>query len=257
MTSPGQANSRWMTLAIVVACLAAAAVFFLLGRQGAGPVDDDYIVYRYARHWLEDGRLVYNLAGPGSTPIDSEGYTSPLWLVCCVVAEAMAIMPERFSPALGLLGWLVATVSSGLAVGALGEGEERGGARFFAGVTAALMVAFSPAAAWHSHAGLGTLPLAGAVGGALWAASKRQTSVFALASAAAVLLRLESLAVLVPLALLFRRGAEENGAARGSAAAWIAAFVPFAAALVVVGVRNWAFGRWLPATFHVKTLPLA
>lgn len=248
MTSDGQANARGVAVAILAACLAAVLIFLALGRAGAGPVDDDYIVYRYARNWLEEGRLAFNLVGPGSVPQESEGYTSPLWLACCVGAEAVRLAPERFSPALGLIGWLVAVATTSLAVRALATG-----AATLSVLLAALLIAVSPAAAWHAHAGLGTLPLAGAIGAALWAASTRRGVVFAAASVAAVLLRLEAIAVLVPLALLFGR---ESGERRSAGPVLAAALVPITAAALIVAVRFTMFERLFPATFHTKTLPL-
>ena len=54
--------------------LVAVGVVHALSFSGAGPVDDDFIVYRYARNLIAGDGLVFNVGER------FEGFTVPLWL---------------------------------------------------------------------------------------------------------------------------------------------------------------------------------
>jgi hypothetical protein len=111
-------------------------------------VDDAYIVFRYAKHLAEHGRLVWNLEGP---PV--EGYTGVALPVLVAAGMRAGIAPERLTHALGMASYF------GLAW-ALADNQRRLGvppvARAY--VTAATMV-FPPFFA-HATSGLETLEFA-------------------------------------------------------------------------------------------------
>ncbi|MCA9001101.1 MAG: hypothetical protein KDB61_04195 [Planctomycetes bacterium] len=110
---------------------------------GTGPVDDDYICFRYARNLLEGNGLVYNVGER------FEGFTTPLWVFLHAGWQALG----GSSPALSVWAGIGAFVAccAGLALHAKRADRLP---------WAALVLAAAPAMAWHSVAGLGTVPLA-------------------------------------------------------------------------------------------------
>lgn len=98
----------------LIAYGALCAVFALIClRHGVGVRafwDDAYIFLRYARNCVDGSLLAWN---PGGAPTD--GITSPLWLLCCVVAtgaaDALGRETETLLKLIGLAcagGWIVA-----------------------------------------------------------------------------------------------------------------------------------------------------
>ncbi|MEM6674796.1 MAG: hypothetical protein AAF726_18255 [Planctomycetota bacterium] len=225
----------WSGLAMLVAVAHAASLL------GTGPVDDDYIVYRYAAHWLDGHGLVFNVGDPAV-----EGATSPLWLAVCGVGVWLGIDPAVWSPAIGILSVAVLVVAVG-----------RCAQRLFVGPIAALapwLVALSPAVAWHANAGLGTVPTAAAVAIGVerlgrWSASGSRAALLAgsVAFSIAVALRAEVAVVWIAwgLARLPRRGELAIAA------------LPAVVLLVTTAVRWGIYGTLLPHAYYVKTLPLA
>ncbi|MCP3916360.1 MAG: hypothetical protein GY711_12455 [bacterium] len=217
-------------LAAFLACLHAAS--FL----DSGPIDDDFIVYRYARSLIEGDGLVYN------TGERFEGFTVPLWLFWIAGGLRLGLDPVAVSQTTSILGAGLAVLLIGLAW-----------ARRFPGSTLpapAWIVAVTPAFAFHGAAGLGTTLLAALL--CTWlvlyeAAERRGRTAWGagLALALACLLRQECALFAVPF-LVFE-------ARRGRSVAALPAFV------VLVGwtaFRLVYFGRLLPTTYDVKKLPL-
>ena len=129
-----------------VAALAAAllALLHAWSFRGTGPLDDDYILYRYAEQLLRGNGLVFN-AGERV-----EGFTAPLYVLVLALGMAVGIAPRIFSLALCHLSaagaaWCVARL------------EQSDGRR---APVAAWLVAASPAIAYHANVGMGTTLLA-------------------------------------------------------------------------------------------------
>lgn len=222
----------------VVAALASLHAL-LLAWQGLGPVDDDYIVYRYARNWVESGVLAFNVVGSAAPPV--EGFTSPLWLCFCAVAEFFSIRPAAWTTVIGALSAGLTTLWAGLAMRAAAPAS----ARLWV-LLVPLLLALSPSLAWHSVTGLGTAPMAASIALALLAAVRGRIVLFGLASAIAVGFRLEALLVLLPLGLTVKRG---------NTLGWVAPALLMAAAITLLRWR--LFSEALPNTYFVKRLPLS
>lgn len=217
------------------------AVFHLFTLRGVVPVDDDYIVYRYARNLLEHGEYAFNAGGPAT-----DGVTSPFWLLTCVVGLVLGISPEVWTLVIGTLSF---AALAGLAV--------RAGhcvlPRSFA-IMPGLLVAISPAVAWHARAGLGTVPTAVFVAAATlaWLCSdhgrSRRHALWAGAFlGAAAGFRLEVLVLLPPLVWSARH--------TGNVRALLG--VPLVVLTAVCAWRIVLFGTPVPATATLKALPLA
>ncbi|MEC8495605.1 MAG: hypothetical protein VXZ39_11805, partial [Planctomycetota bacterium] len=231
----------WLPAAIAIA----HAASFL----GVVPVDDDFIVYRYARNLLEHGELSFNA---GAAP--SDGVTTVGWLLLVLPAVALGVPPEWWSPLVGAAAFAAcAAVTARAAARLAGSGGP--------GLAAGLLVALSPAAAWHAAAGLGTVVTALA----LAVCAERGLAAFGeeagvgddererdrarracgLAAAAAVLLRPETVCVVAAFA------ASRNLRRAGTIAPPLLAFGALCA------WRQWTFGHPLPAAASLKALPLA
>ena len=74
---------------------------------GAGPLDDDFICYRYALNLLAGDGLVFQ---PGEL---IEGFTNPLWVLLLAGALKLGIEPTFFSQVIGLLAAAVAAWAVG------------------------------------------------------------------------------------------------------------------------------------------------
>lgn len=219
--------------------LAAAGGLHVLSLLGVVPVDDDYIVYRYARNWVEHGVYAFNLSeGP------TDGVTTPFWFLVAALGVVIGASPEVWS-----LTWGVAAmVLTVLLLGRVGQRLLPSG---WAWLPAALF-ALSPAAAWHARAGLGTLPMALALAFALdrFVACRdgrvRPWQVGG-ALAVAVLFRLEGVLVVLGAAAALRRSMSTY---------WPVVALPAAAVALVCTWRLLAFGHVLPASGALKALPL-
>ncbi len=234
-----RARSAWLEWAPVIVALLHAATLF-----DVGPVDDDYIVYRYARHWVEGLGPVFN---PGEVPVD--GVTSPGWFLLAALGLWGGASPAVWTPLVGASSFALLV----FVVGRWARARDR--SRF--AELAPWAVAVSPAVAWHAVAGLGTMPLAAAIAlgfhrWARWAAGEAQgVALPGLAFAVACTLRVEAL---VPWAacVVAMRPARRLGMIE---VWWMAS--PLLALLVLSGLRWEWFGSLTPHALGLKALPLA
>jgi hypothetical protein len=228
------APRRWIALAVVaaplIALLAAASL------RGTGPVDDDYIIYRYARNLAAGHGLVYN-AGQRV-----EGFTSPGWTLLLALAISLGGAAASVSVVASWIGSALAALFTAL--------QERVGRSAPRMPWSALLVAVSPAMAYHANAGLGTTATAAALVTALWA-HRRAERRNAAPILAALLYGLASL--LRPEAFLFCALFALASAVRRRFVAAALALLP---TLGWVGFRLLYYGRLLPVTYEVKKLPL-
>jgi len=233
----GRAGRGAVRAAVGAAAIAAAHAALLAGR--AGPVDDDYIVWRYARNWVDCELYAFNLAdGP------TDGVTSPLWFLVCAAAHRLGIAPEVATPVLGAIAFVaLAFVASRAAAAFAPSGPAAAPVAWCGG----LLVACNPAVCWHAFAGLGTVPAALFVGlGVLGAVTGRERAGGA-ALAVATGFRPECAAVALAMA---------TAAPGGRAALWRAS--PASLAVLALCAWRWtSFGHALPATGAVKALPIA
>ncbi len=225
-------RARTIVVAVALLALVHAASFL-----GAGPHDDDFIVYRYARNLVEGRGLVFQ---PGERV---EGYSAPLWVLLEAGAIALRLDPVVASLVCGVLATFVAAWAIGDAWCARFP-EDRW-------PVPALLLALTPAFAWHAVVGLGTTLLAALL--ALWlrayereARTGRTSHASALWLALACLLRQECVLLAIPW-LLALRGKRRTRAAL----------------LPLVALGGWTcfrlvyYGRWLPISYSVKKLPFA
>jgi hypothetical protein len=213
---------------------AAAAALHAWTFAGAGPLDDEFILYRYAENLIAGHGLVFQ-AGERV-----EGYTQPLWLLLLAAARALGAAPIATTRVLG------AACAAG-AVYAVGAAWR---ARFGRVPAPAILLAASPALAFHAVGGLGTPLLALCL--CAWLAAYVRDEERGRASwwpaiwmGLAGLSRPETVVFLAPyLAVEAQR--------RRLSRAW-PAVLPLAAWTVF---RLAYYGRWLPVTYHMKKLPL-
>lgn len=239
--SAQRAAGGWLLRAAVLVALVHA-----LSLWTTGPVDDDYIVYRYARNWLAGEGLVFN---PGGALV--EGVTSPLWLLIVTVGVWLGVAPEIWSPAIGVL-------AAGVLTWFVGRAAERIAAGRSVAAVAPWLIALSPAVAWHAIAGLGTLPMAAviAIGVERWCVwsrtgDSRALAMGAIAFAVACSFRLEAGIVWLAWLVLARPA----GRLRPLEIGW--ALLPVFAVASITAARWQVFGTLLPHAFHVKSLPFA
>jgi len=204
----------------------------------AGPVDDDYIVHRYAANLLAGYGFVYNPGGEAA-----EGFTSPFWLAVSVAVQALdPLRGAALEDAVRGLGVAAAALTAWVVARAAGTTRV---------AWAGLAVAASPAFAFHAVAGLGTVFLALflALFAARWlAAERRQVTPLGagLWLALACLTRQEAALLWLPFLVVAWRRRQ------------VVAALPAGLALVGWTVARLAlFGRLDPVTHAVKRLPLA
>ncbi|MCC7013160.1 MAG: hypothetical protein IT454_11405 [Planctomycetes bacterium] len=217
--------------------VALAAALHAASYLGHGPCDDDYITYRYARNLVEGHGLVFN---PGERV---EGFSAPGWMLAVAGALKLGLEPALFSVAVsiaaaGLTSWFVARLWL--------RRHERDVWAF-----PAWLVAASPALAWHSIIGLGTVLLAALVAWAFdaWDRSLRDhkaSTTAALAFGLAALVRNEAILLALPYV------ASELRRKR-----WTAAALALAPLAAWQAFRLSYYGRLVPITYSVKKLALA
>lgn len=217
--------------------LVAVGVVHALSFSGAGPVDDDFIAFRYARNLAEGRGLVFN------DGLRVEGFSAPLWVLAIAGGLKLGFPAPVFGAVLSVLGGAGAI----LAIGVVWR-RHRPEAQWFA---PAALLAVSPAFAWHTAAGLGTVLLAGLLATwlALYDSAEREGRAAVGAACVlglACLLRAEALVWALPFLLVELR--------RGKGAASVLALLPAAAWLAF---RLSYYGRPLPMTYYIKHLPLA
>ncbi len=226
-------SGRGLSVLLLAAILAAVHV---ISFRDSGPIDDELIIWRYARNLVQGHGLVFN-AGQYV-----EGYSAPLWVLAIAGGLGMGLPPQATGFALGLAGAVLAVVATGLAWRRLHADTQW--------YPPALLLAASPALGWHAVAGLGTAPMAGLVALWLWLwieSYQRDEPAWgaALALGMAGLMRTEALLFALPFLVLEAR--------RHRLAAAVPALVP---ALLWLAFRLAYYGRWLPVTYHVKKLPV-
>lgn len=199
---------------------------------GAGPLDDDFICYRYARNLLAGDGLVFQ---PGEL---IEGFTNPLWVLLLAGALKLGIEPTFFSQVIGLLAAAVAAWAVG------DTWRTRHGESY---LSPALLVAALPPMAWHAITGLGTTLLAMLL--ALWfrawdRAREEDRSPWAAGVwlALACLLRQEA----ALFALVFLAGGRRR----------LPALLPLVTLGGWTAFRWFTYGQLLPMPWHAKKLPL-
>ncbi|MEZ6005108.1 MAG: hypothetical protein R3F17_12200 [Planctomycetota bacterium] len=195
---------------------------------GAGPLDDDFICYRYARNLLAGHGLVYNVGER------FEGYTTPLWVFVHAAGQALGLASPWLAKALGLTAFVATTAW----LARLAQREART-------PWEALVLAAAPAMAFQSAAGLGTTCMALCLFGA-WANWEHHPLRGGLWLALLCLLRQEFALFVLPLAWVqFRRNQ-------------LGPVWPALTALVGwTAFRLAYYGSWLPNTYGVKKLPVA
>ncbi|MDP6518273.1 MAG: hypothetical protein QF411_00105 [Planctomycetota bacterium] len=218
--------------------LAALAVAHACSFAGSGPFDDDFILYRYARNLAQGLGPVFQ---PGERV---EGFTSPLSVLLLAWCLRLGLAAHKASFLISCLGTVMAVCSLDLL-----WRRARLQSRF---PLPALLLALSPAFAWHAVAGQGTTLVAGLLAAALLfheRASRAQTG----AGLAAALLGLAALArpealLFIPPFLLIERGRP-------------AARLPLQALLALAPTLAWGvfryayYGTLLPITWSLKKLP--
>ncbi|MBK7878303.1 MAG: hypothetical protein IPJ77_21820 [Planctomycetes bacterium] len=235
---PTRARSILLVALGVVAVAAAIAWLFV----GTGPSDDDFIVQRYARNFVDGRGLVFD------DGVRVEGFTCPLWLFLLAGVMALGGTAAAVGP------WIGSAAVAGSALLALARaratvGEHasiaRGGA-----VAAAFAIAASAATAYHAALGLGTA-LAGFLVLAWFVAAERaerRGSSHVLAGVClglATLLRPETAGLALPWLVAVPRG--RRIVAGLAFAAWSGGWLVFRVAY---------YGEWLPMTHYVKKLAL-
>jgi len=218
-----------------VACAAIAAVHALTF-LGSGPLDDEYILYRYADNLIGGDGLVYQIGER------VEGYTQPFWLLLLAAARALGVAPVLATRVLGIA----------CAAGAVYALAEAWRARFPAAriPAPALLLACLPAFAFHAVAGLGTPLFALCL--CAWLCAYVRDEERGRAGwwpaawlGLAGLARPEAIVLIVPYLVV-------EAQRRRLGRAW-------PALLPLVGwtlFRLAYYDRWLPVTYHVKKLPL-
>lgn len=224
-------HGAWTATIAVLAFL--HAITFL----GAGPIDDDFIAFRYARNLANGDGLTFT---PGEAPV--EGFSSPLWVLLLAGASKAGISLEWASQSLCAAGLAVAAAASGLLW--FRKSTER------TLPVPAICVALSPAMAYHAAAGLGTTLLAGLLATSAYVGESSRDSRGRALSAGllglACILRQEALLFASPVLLL------HLGAKR-----WTPALLVVLPTAAWMTFRLYYFGTLLPQTYWTKSLPLA
>ncbi len=195
--------------------------------RGTGPVDDDYIVYRYAQNLVAGHGLVFN---PGER---FEGFTTPLWVFWHAAWQALGGSSPTLAVGAGVAGW-VACVAACCIMAARGA----------LSLWPAWWLAAAPAMAWHAHAGLGTTCMGLALLGAFWA-QRRSPWGAGLCLAVACALRQEF--VLFVLPVVFGAPREQRLALGLPACLALGGWTAFRLAY---------YGMLLPVTYATKKLPI-
>lgn len=219
----------------LLAAIAAGAALHAATFAGAGPADDDFIAYRYARNLAEGLGPVFN---PGERV---EGFSAPGWMLAVALAVRAGASAAGFSSIVSALACALAAWS----IGRIWSRRHPGDPSF----APALLVAASPAIAWHAAQGLGTVPVAALVAAGLdrWDRALRGgrgTLGASLLLGMAALVRNEAVLFVLPFAAVEARRRRFGAAA--------AALAPIAA---WQAVRVAYYGDWLPNTYAAKKLP--
>lgn len=171
------------TPALVALATVGAALTHALTFSGCN-VDDAYISFRYAHHLAQGAGLVFN---PGERV---EGYTNFLWTILAALSLRLHLPAPLVLPLISLACFAALTL---VAVrGARSIAPIATAPQPLVGLFAGLVVAASSGLAYHSFAGLETVPFALAWTVAALSAVLGRPWLFALSGAAAFLLRPEA-----------------------------------------------------------------
>jgi len=221
---------------LLVFVIAFVACLHVASYLGSGPVDDDFIVYRYAQNLTLGNGLVFNAGEP------VEGFTTPLWTFLIAAGIGLGLDPVNVSLLFSMFG-------AGLATFAIAEAWRRRGKGKWRSAPAILLCA-SPVLGYHGVAGLGTTLLAALL--ALWLLfyedalrNSRRARAASVVLALACLMRQECVLFAVPFMVVELRRVRS---------AW--PVLPVIALVGWTAFRLVYYGRWLPATYAVKKLPL-
>jgi arabinofuranosyltransferase len=239
-------DSAQRTTALVLYASAIVYASVTLWRYPTWTVDDAYIVFRYARHLAEHGRLTWNASGH---PV--EGYTGIALPVLVAAGMRAGVAPERLTRALGIATFF-------LAAWTLRDNQRRLGVPepVRAYVTAGAMV-FPPLYA-HATSGLETMPFSALLGvcfGRLLSCGASPTPAAQVRLWLALLLlsflRPEGVWFAAVFGALVALRVERRARPRLVAAAVAAAFfaVPYGVYFVW---RATFYGRLLPNTYYAK-----
>lgn len=263
----GVDDHRWLATAIPVLIVAfAAAAGLKAALDQASMVDDAFISFRYARHWVDGHGLVFNIGER------VEGYTNFLWVV--ILAAVMKATPWD-APEIALFGCLLCFVAN-LVVIALAGRRLAANSTLRPYLPVAVMVlcahwAFTSFATTGMETmlssllvNLGVLALLGrggarnaALAGCAWIAatlSRPDHSLFYVAG---------GVAVLVDAVIGYRRAQRDGGRCAGPATprqllwTWskplLAYAAPFFAYLVYAGWKLQYYGSLIPNTYYAKS----
>jgi len=219
----------WLPTALAALGVVVLALFAL-----PFAVDDAFIAMRYADNLAGGGGWAMN---PGST---SDGVTGPLWVLPLAAAEMLGLPMLVVARVVGVAAGAVAAA---LVVARVGR--RAGGRR--AAWASAILLAVAPQLAIWCVAGLetGLATLLAAVA-ALAATSRPRPRPWVLGVCVAALAALRPDLAFFALALLSVVLFRDRRAGR------VAFALAAAGAVLVVGVRLWAFGDPLPLSFHAK-----
>ncbi|MEX0788599.1 MAG: hypothetical protein WD906_05050 [Anaerolineales bacterium] len=225
----------------------AGAIFLLaiLARALPGPrtIDDAFITFRYARHWVEGAGLVYN---PGEAVL---GTTTPLYTL---LMAALARLAGGKSADLPALAWAVNAIADGVTcVLLLGLARRLGAA--FAGVATAIVWAVAPMAVTFSIGGMETSVFIALMTATFYLHSMDRPVGAALAASLSVLTRPDALLFVLPLAAERARRAGILGPVNGGKRiGWAEAAALLSPLLLWTAYAIPAFGSPIPHSITAK-----
>jgi len=225
----------------------AGAIFLLaiFARALPGPrtIDDAFITFRYARHWVEGAGLVYN---PGEAVL---GTTTPLYTL---FMAALARMAGGKAADFTALAWAVNAIADGVTcVLLLALGRRLRIA--FAGVAAALVWAVAPMAVTFSIGGMETSVYIALMTATFYLHSMDRPVGVALAASLSILTRPDALLFVLPLAAdRARRGGLIGAVPGGQRIGWNEAAVFLAPLLLWLIYALPLFGSPIPHSLTAK-----
>jgi len=233
---------------VVGLAICVLGVAALAWRTAVGPIDDAYILYRFARNVSQGAGFVFNDGQP------VEGASSVLWTLVVALFHLVAANPIPWAMAGATIAGIVALAAIALVPSS--SSDRVGPARLLAPLLLATTTTFAAA----GPAGTDALPFAAAVAGtflfylrAAGSPEPRRMYVagFAASASAMVLARPEGPGLLV-LLLVHRLalGRRVPGAVR------LRAFVlPVLTLAALLAWRKLTFDAWTPNTYEAKATP--
>lgn len=223
-------------LALALATLAANLLAFAL----QNPIDDAFIIFRYARNLVDGHGLVFN---PGEAV---EGYTSLSWTLIIALGLRLGVDPTALAQGLGALCAL------GLA-GVAWRLAARFGAGFWGRWAALAALACLPSLGATAANGLESAAFALTVGVILLLAARDSPPVPPLVIAGLIALLTRPEGILVALGGLAWAAIVSRRAGRSIAPAALGAACIAAAFAAYLLWRHATYGEWLPNTYYAKS----